>query len=149
VRLLNDDILKLDNQLCFALYSCSKEIIKKYTPILNQFGITYTQYIALLALWEEDNIMVKDLGAKLYLGSNTLTPVLKKLEELGLVTRTRHKDDERNVYIKLTMKGIDMKKQAIVIPQEAFCHTGLSIEELRNIRESLKLLLGNLLNDGN
>ncbi|MCT4607508.1 MAG: MarR family transcriptional regulator [Marinisporobacter sp.] len=142
---MKDDILKLDNQLCFALYACSKEIIRLYKPLLNEFGITYTQYITLLVLWEEDNMVVKDLGAKLLLGSNTLTPVLKKLESIGLVERVRNKKDERNVYIKLTKKGIEMKEKAISIPQNAFCQTGLSLEELTHLRSQLKNLLKSLM----
>ncbi|MCT4592875.1 MAG: MarR family transcriptional regulator [Anaeromicrobium sp.] len=143
---MKDDILKLDNQLCFALYACSKEIIRLYKPILDEFGITYTQYITLLALWEEDNVIVKDLGSKLLLRSNTLTPVLKKLENMDLIERIRDKNDERNVYIKLTKKGAEMKEKAIIIPQNAFCQTGLDLEELRHLRSHLKKLLENMIN---
>ncbi|MCT4509093.1 MAG: MarR family transcriptional regulator [Tepidibacter sp.] len=142
---MEDSILKLENQLCFALYACSKEIIRLYKPILDEFGITYTQYITLLALWEEDNIAVKDIGSKLLLRSNTLTPVLKKLEGIGLIERVRNKNDERNVYIKLTNKGLEMKEKAVIIPQNAFCQTGLSLEELKHLRGHLKKLLDNLI----
>jgi DNA-binding MarR family transcriptional regulator len=136
--------LRLENQLCFALYACSKEVIKCYTPLLDELGITYTQYITMLALWEEDNIVVKELGNKLMLKSNTLTPLLKKLEKINLVQRIRDTNDERNVYIKLTKKGVEMKEKALQIPEKVFNKTGLSIDELIHLRESLKNLLVNL-----
>jgi len=116
-----DELLKLDNQLCFALYVCSKEIIKKYKPILDPLGLTYTSYITLLALWEEDNINVKDLGKKLYLDSGTLTPILKKLEAVSLVHRKRSEADERNVYISLTKEGKALKEKAATVPKELIC----------------------------
>ncbi|MDF2677854.1 MAG: hypothetical protein K0Q97_2188 [Bacillota bacterium] len=116
-----DDFLKLDNQLCFSLYVCSKEIIKKYKPLLDPLGLTYTSYITLLALWEEDNINVKDLGKKLYLDSGTLTPILKKLEAANLVTRTRCVTDERNVNISLTKEGMELKEKALSVPNELIC----------------------------
>ncbi|MDF2819574.1 MAG: hypothetical protein K0R15_15 [Clostridiales bacterium] len=116
-----DELLKLDNQICFALYVCSKEIIRKYKPLLDPLGLTYTSYITFLALWEEDNINVKDLGKKLYLDSGTLTPILKKLESAGLVLRNRLKSDERNVTISLTEKGVALKEKAASIPKELIC----------------------------
>ena len=97
--------LALDNQLCFALYVCSKEIIRKYNPLLEPLGLTYTAYITLLCLWEKDNVPVKELGNRLFLDSGTLTPLLKKMETQGLVTRTRNEKDERTVYIQLTKEG--------------------------------------------
>lgn len=115
------ELLKLDNQLCFALYVCSKEIIKKYKPLLEPLGLTYTSYITLLALWEEDNINVKDLGNKLYLDSGTLTPILKKLELANLVKRTRSCTDERNVFLSLTKEGQDLKEKALSVPKELVC----------------------------
>lgn len=116
-----NDLLKLDNQLCFALYVCSKEIIKKYKPILDPLGLTYTSYITLLALWEEEHINVKELGKKLYLDSGTLTPILKKLESANLVERKRSESDERNVYISLTKEGLSLKETATSIPNELVC----------------------------
>ncbi|MDP4145129.1 MAG: MarR family transcriptional regulator [Bacillota bacterium] len=138
---MNYDILKLDNQLCFALYACSREINKLYKPFLDKLGITYTQYVTLLVLWEQDNITVKELGAKLHLDSGTLTPLLKKLETQDIVQRIRDKEDERNVYVRLTSKGADMKNQAVEIPTRVFCSTGLSIDEAAQLKEKLKLLL--------
>lgn len=114
----DSELQKLDNQLCFSLYVCSKEVIKKYKPLLDPLGLTYTGYITLLALWEEDNINVKDLGKRLYLDSGTLTPVLKKLEKLGYIERTRNREDERNLIIKLTPLGRSLKKEAVCVPKD-------------------------------
>ena len=144
MTILDLEILKLDNQLCFALYACSREINKRYKPHLDTLGITYTQYVTLLVLWEKDNLTVKELGFKLHLDSGTLTPLLKKLESMDIITRLRDKEDERNVYIKLTEKGFEMKKEALQIPNKVFCETGLSLEEAISLRESLKHLLVNL-----
>jgi DNA-binding MarR family transcriptional regulator len=115
------ELLMLDNQLCFSLYVCSKEIIKKYKPLLDPFGLTYTGYIIMLALWEEDNVTVKDLGKRLYLDSGTLTPMLKKLEAQNYIKRIRSSSDERNVFIQLNQKGRDLKKEAIKIPENLIC----------------------------
>lgn len=112
----NFEKMKLDNQLCFAFYVCSKEIIRKYKALLDPFNLTYTHYITLLALWEEDNVTVKDLGKKLYLDSGTLTPLLKKLENNGYILRERSLHDERNVYIKLTKEGWKLRDKMIDIP---------------------------------
>jgi DNA-binding MarR family transcriptional regulator len=116
-----NDLLMLDNQLCFSLYVCSKEIIKKYKPLLDPYGLTYTGYIIMLALWEEDNITVKDLGKRLYLDSGTLTPMLKKLEAQNYIKRIRSSSDERNVFIQLNQKGKDLKTEAIKIPENLIC----------------------------
>ena len=111
-----DEALKLDNQLCFPLYACSKEIVRRYTPFLNELGITYTQYIALMALWARDGVTVGELGARLYLDSGTLTPLLKKMEAGGLVARQRDAADERRVIVTLTKQGRDLKKKAQSVP---------------------------------
>lgn len=116
-----DELLNLDNQLCFALYVCSKEIIKKYKPLLAPLGLTYTGYITLMALWKTDNISVTELGKKLYLDSGTLTPLLKKLESAGFVMRKRSLTDERNVYISLTPQGIALKEKAATVPRDMAC----------------------------
>ncbi|MDF2587333.1 MAG: hypothetical protein K0S41_1174 [Anaerocolumna sp.] len=131
-----DETLKLDNQLCFALYVCSKEIIRKYKPILDPLGLTYTGYITLLALWEEDNITVKDLGKRLYLDSGTLTPLLKKLEASGYIERERSSTDERNVVIRLTKKGLQLKLEAYHVPKDLICSTNF------DAANSLQLLAG-------
>ena len=106
------EALKLDNQVCFPLYACSKEIVRAYTPFLKKLDITYTQYITMLVLWEEKQVYVKDLGKKLYLDSGTLTPVLKKLEHKGLVKRDRCKSDERNLCVTLTAEGERLKEES-------------------------------------
>ncbi len=114
----DDDILKLDNQLCFALYVSSREIIKKYKPLLDPLGLTYTGYITMLALWEKDDVTIKSLGKKLHLDSGTLTPLLKKLESNGLLVRERRSEDERNVYITLTDQGHALKKDSANVPRQ-------------------------------
>jgi len=144
---MSDELLKLDNQLCFALYACSREITKLYKPYLDKINLTYTQYITLLVLWENDNITVKELGKKLHLDSGTLTPLLKKLENMKFVKRVRDTEDERNVYISLTDEGLQLKEQAKDIPLKLFCSTGLAPEEALSLKEKLKDLLISLSND--
>ncbi len=112
------DPLKLENQLCFPLYACSREIIKKYRPLLEKLDLTYTQYIAMMVLWEQRKLSVKELGKKLYLDSGTLTPVLKSLEAKGFVSRNRSTEDERVLMVEITKKGDALKEKAISIPQE-------------------------------
>ncbi len=135
------DMLKLDNQLCFALYACSREVTKHYKPELDKIGITYTQYVTLMVLWEKDNITVKELGTKLRLDSGTLTPLLKKLETKGLVTRTRDIKDERNVYVSLTEDGFNLKDKALEIPQKMSCIPDHSIKELMALKDEITKLL--------
>ena len=122
--------LKLQNQLCFALYACSKEITKAYKPFLDQVGLTYTQYITLLVLWENDNITIKELGENLLLDSGTLTPLLKKLDHMGLISRKRDESDERNVILSLTEKGIEMKMHCEHIPDQILSKVNYDINEL-------------------
>lgn len=138
------DNLKLENQLCFPLYACSKEIIKKYKPFLDPLGLTYTQYITLMVLWEENNITIKTLGERLYLDSGTLTPLLKKMESQGLVTRERSPKDERNVYIKLTERGIALRDQAVEVPKQMGNCLALPKEELVALKNSLNKILKHL-----
>ena len=123
------DCLKLENQLCFPLYVCSKEIIKKYNTILNNYGLTYTQYITMMVLWEHKEINVKDLGNCLYLDSGTLTPLLKKLENSGYISRKRSSEDERNLIISITKKGENIKKDLVKIPEEIGKCINLNPEE--------------------
>ncbi|SUY48366.1 transcriptional regulator [Clostridium putrefaciens] len=138
---MNEDILNLDNQLCFSIYACSKEIIRLYRPFLEKLGLTYTQYIALLALWEKDKVTVKQLGNRLYLDSGTLTPLLKKMEENGLLLRERQKDDERKVLITLTKAGVDLKQKALELPKSILCSTNLDTNKSIELREDIKSLL--------
>lgn len=120
----DDQLMSLDNQLCFSLYVCSKEVIRKYKPLLEPYDLTYTGYITLMALWDKDGVNVKELGKRLYLDSGTLTPLLKKLESQGYVTRERDPKDERNIIIKLTDKGRDIKTEAVCVPKELMSEVG-------------------------
>ncbi|MBQ3106421.1 MAG: MarR family transcriptional regulator [Eggerthellaceae bacterium] len=108
--------LKIENQICFPLYVCSKEVVRRYKPFLDQLDLTYTQYITMLALWEKGQASVNELGERLYLDSGTLTPLLKKLETKGYVARTRCSTDERKVIISLTEKGAELKERALEVP---------------------------------
>ena len=110
--------LKLENQLCFPLYACSREVIKKYRPFLDAIGLTYTQYVAMMVFWEEDSVSVKELGKRLYLDSGTLTPVLKSLEQKGFITRRRSAEDERVLIAALTPAGRAMQPAAAEIPRQ-------------------------------
>lgn len=136
------DCLKISNQLCFPLYACSKEIVKRYKPYLDPIDLTYTQYITMMVVWEEKEITVKALGDKLYLDSGTLTPVLKKLEQKGYVKRSRSKDDERNLIITLTDEGLELKKQACEIPAKMGQCVKLSPEETEQLYSLLYKVLG-------
>lgn len=136
--------LALDNQLCFALYVCSKEIIRKYTPLLEPLGLTYTAYIVLLCLWEKDNVPVKELGNRLFLDSGTLTPLLKKMEGQGLVKRTRSGQDERTVFITLTENGKAMKEKCICIPQQMMCQNIIDMKKAAPLLQTLHLIMQNM-----
>ena len=109
-------MLLLDNQLCFALYSTSLAMTKLYKPLLDEMGLTYPQYLAMLVLWERDGLMVSELGDRLYLDSGTLTPLLKRLEASGYISRIRAVEDERRVYVTLTSSGRKLKSRAAKIP---------------------------------
>ena len=110
------EALRLDNQLCFPLYACAKEIVRRYKPFLDEIDLTYTQYIVMMVLWEEREINVKELGSRLYLDSGTLTPVLKRLEQKGLITRQRGDKDERVLTVSITKEGDELKDKAVEIP---------------------------------
>lgn len=135
-----EDPLVLDNQLCFALYSASLQMTKLYKPLLEKLGLTYPQYVTMLSLWETDGVTVGALGERLFLDSGTLTPLLKRLEAAGLVTRTRNADDERQVLIRLTAKGRGLKQKAQCIPQEIGAKGGLTVQEFLTLRKTLKKL---------
>lgn len=138
------DPLKLENQLCFPLYACSKEIIRRYKPFLDPLDLTYTQYIALMVLWEKKSISVKALGDCLYLDSGTMTPVLKKLECKGYITRTRSTEDERSVVIELTEKGESLKTEAMNVPGQLAGCVKLDANEAAELHRLLYKVLGNL-----
>ena len=135
------EALKLSKQLCFPLYACSREMIKLYKPYLDELGLTYTQYITLMVLWEHKAMTVKALGQELYLDSGTLTPLLKKLEEKGLVTRRRSDLDERNLIVTITEKGEAMRDQALHIPAEMTKCINLPKEDIRDLYRMLHQLL--------
>lgn len=137
------DCLKLENQLCFPLYVCSKEVIKKYKPYLDEFDLTYTQYIALMVLWEEHDINVKSLGQKLFLDSGTLTPLLKKLETKGYVVRKRSDSDERNLIISITKKGENLKNKLKDIPSKVGSCINLDEREALELYKLLYKILNN------
>lgn len=140
----NDDLLKLDNQLCFALYVASKEIIRMYKPLLDPLGLTYTSYIAMLVLWEKDEITIKALGERLSLDTGTLTPLLKKMEADGLLKRRRSPLDERQVYIFLTDKGKQLKKPALEVPKQMICALPSDLKSSGNLLMDLQSLIGAL-----
>ena len=135
------ECLKLSKQLCFPLYACSREMIKLYKPFLDELGLTYTQYITLMVLWEHKAMTVKALGQELYLDSGTLTPLLKKLEEKGLVTRRRSDLDERNLIVTITELGESMRDQALHIPEEITKCINLPREDIRDLYRMLHQLL--------
>ena len=137
------DDLKLENQLCFPLYAASREVVKQYTPYLKPLGLTYTQYITLMVLWQEKKLRVGDLGHKLFLDTGTLTPLLKKMEEAGLVCRTRSAHDERVVEVEITRKGRALREQLKDIPKQVGTCVKLSKEDARILyRELYKMLEG-------
>ena len=131
------DVLKLEYQLCFPLYACSREMIKEYKPFLDELGLTYTQYITMLVLWEKKSINVKALGDQLYLDSGTLTPLLKKLEAKGLVTRKRSCEDERNLIVSITEEGEKLKETAVTVPENVVKCVNLSQSECKALYDSL------------
>ncbi|GAB6006027.1 MarR family transcriptional regulator [Geobacillus vulcani] len=137
----NDHALRLDHQLCFAIYACSRELTKLYRPFLEEIGITYPQYLVLLVLWEQGETTMKELGKRLYLDSGTLTPMLKRMEENGLVQRLRSPEDERVVRIVLTEQGEKIKQKAQCIPEEIVKRVGLSNQEWSELLMLLRSLL--------
>ena len=138
------DSLKLKNQLCFPIYLCSKEIIRKYTPLLNELNLTYTQYIVMMYFWEVEESNLKDLGKTLMLDSSTLTPLLKKLELKGYIERKRNLNDERNLVIKLTKDGIGLRNKAIDIPSKMGKCVNLSDSEAKTLYSLIYKVLLNV-----
>ena len=138
------EMLKLENQLCFPLYAASRAIIRQYTPYLSRLDLTYTQYIALMALWQEGTLSVKELGKRLYLDSGTLTPLLKAMEQKGLVQRQRSETDERSVLVTLTEKGWNLREQACSVPAAVGSCIHLDSEQAGQLYSLLYELLGNI-----
>ena len=137
------DALKLENQLCFPLYACAREVIKKYTPLLKNLDLTYTQYIAMLVLWDKKTISVTELGKLLFLDSGTLTPVLKSLEAKGLVRRSRSTADERVLIVQLTDNGEALKDKAVCVPEKVGSCIALEPDEAKEMYRLLYKLLDN------
>ncbi len=135
-----DELLKLDNQFCFALYAASRAVVSAYRPLLEALSLTYPQYLVMLVLWEQDDIGVKELGSRLRLDSGTLSPLLKRLEANGLLQRTRRQDDERAIAIRLSPAGLALKARAYAVPISLACQPGLDVNMLISLREQLKEL---------
>ena len=138
------DVLKLENQLCFPLYAASRELIKRYKPFLDPLGLTYTQFIVMMALWDCRKMSVKELGEKLFLDSGTLTPLLKKLEAQGYITRLRSDEDERVLIVETTPKGRRLREKAVDVPQQVTCCLKLKADETQQLYTLLYKLLGTI-----
>lgn len=136
--------LDLDQQLCFALYNASRAMTAAYRPLLEPLGLTYPQYIAMLALWQRDHVSVRELGEALQLDSGTLTPLLKRLAQAGLVSRSRRRSDEREVEIALTPEGRALRRRAAAIPERMLCQTGLKPAHFIRLRDQLDALAARL-----
>lgn len=141
---LPDFPLELDQQLCFALYSTSLAMTKAYKPLLENLGLTYPQYLAMLVLWESDDLTVKEIATRLSLDSATMTPLLKRLEAQGYVERVRGVDDERQVHIRLTDAGRSLKQSARAIPAEIYCASGKDVDAMLRLRSDLVRLRASL-----
>ena len=135
------EALRLENQLCFPLYACSRETIKLYKPFLDEIDLTYTQYIAMMVLWEKESVTVKELGEALYLDSGTLTPLLKKMEAKGLIRRRRSEQDERSLIVSLTEEGTALRERALDVPHQMASCVRLEPEEAQELCRLLYTLL--------
>lgn len=144
---MNQDIyacIRLENQLCFPLYACAKEIVRKYREPLDKLHLTYTQYIVMMVLWEHGSLREKEIGKHVHLDSGTLTPLLKRLEKQGFIERNRQEEDERNLLISLTKQGEALKDQAIKVPYEMGGCIDLPVEELLQLKYLLDKALVNI-----
>ncbi|WP_027580996.1 MarR family transcriptional regulator [Bradyrhizobium sp. Ai1a-2] len=135
-----DQPLRLDNQICFAIYSAAHAFNRVYKPLLDRLGLTYPQYLVMLVLWEKDGVPLKDIGERLFLDSGTLTPLLKRLEAAQLIKRTRSKEDERQVLIALTPQGQGLKEQARTVPHQVLAASACSIPELSAMKSEIAAL---------
>lgn len=135
------DCLKLDNQLCFPLYVCAKEVVRQYKPFLDEIDLTYTQYITMMVMWEQKELSVKELGEYLYLDSGTLTPVLKTLEKKGYIARRRSDEDERSLIVSLTESGILLRDKAVLIPGKMAKCVSLSPEDAAELYRILHTMM--------
>jgi MarR family transcriptional regulator, organic hydroperoxide resistance regulator len=136
---------RLEQQVCFAIYSAMHAVNKAYMPLLEKIALTYPQYIAMLVLWESDDVTVKELGERLFLDSGTLTPLLKRLEGMGLVRRARDPSDERKVRLSLTDKGKELRRDALTIPGQIAAAMGRPADDLKAVRKELRRIRNSLL----
>ncbi len=136
------DVLKIENQLCFPLYAGAKEVVRKYKPYLDPIDLTYTQYIVMMVLWEYGQMNVKELGERLYLDSGTLTPLLKKLEKKGFISRTRSDQDERSLNVAVTEEGMKLREKAVEVPAAVGSCIDLAPDEISVMYSLLYKLLG-------
>lgn len=135
---------RLDNQLCFALYAASKAMTQAYRGFLEPFGITYPQYLVFMVLWEQDGIPLKRLGERLYLDSGTLTPLVKRLEKEGFLTRDRAKEDEREIRVRLSSKGRKLQQKMAAVPGAMLCQAKVDMADIERLRGDLKWILQKL-----
>lgn len=138
------DALKLENQLCFPLYVCAKEVVKAYKPYLDKLDLTYTQYITMMAMWEHKELLVKELGGYLYLDSGTLTPLLKRLEEKGYVSRKRSEKDERDMVVTITEEGKKLKRKAADVPEKLSACVSIDPQKAGELYAILYEIIGKL-----
>ena len=138
------DSLKLENQICFPLYVCAKEIVKAYKPYLDELDLTYTQYITMMVMWEHRELRVKEIGKCLFLDSSTLTPLLKRLEEKGYVTRRRSAEDERDLIVTITDSGEALKERAVTVPERLSACVALDPQQAQALYALLYEVLGKL-----
>ncbi|MCR5216623.1 MAG: MarR family transcriptional regulator [Lachnospiraceae bacterium] len=137
------DCLKLDNQLCFALYACSKDVVRRYKPFLDELDLTYTQYIAMMVMWEHKKLTVKQMGEYLYLDSGTLTPLLKTLEKKGFVERNRSREDERSLVVSVTEEGLQLRERAISVPEKMAGCVNLDAQDAQVLYKLLHKMMEN------
>ncbi|KEQ23820.1 MarR family winged helix-turn-helix transcriptional regulator [Paenibacillus tyrfis] len=140
----HNEYLKLDNQLCFSLYACSRAISRMYRPLLDELGLTYPQYLVLLVLWEKEESTVKELSEILDLDSGTLTPMLKRMEAAGLVQRKRSSEDERVVIVRIADKGLALQHKAVCIPQTLFASSGMTLEQMAELNRQVKAMMAHI-----
>lgn len=135
------DKIKLENQICFPLYALSREVVKLYKPILDKFDLTYTQYVTMLVIWEEEKIQFKELGRRLYLDSGTLTPVVNKLIAMGVIIKYRNKEDDRIVTVELTDKGRELREDILEVPEKMACNITAKHEDVIMLKKYLDKVL--------
>ncbi len=141
------DSLKLENQICFPLYAASKEVVRQYKPFLDELDLTYTQYIAMMVLWDKRRVSVKELGEMVFLDSGTLTPLLKKLEAKGYLTRSRSHEDERNLDVEVTEKGLELRDKALSVPANMSKCIKIDKDEALKLYQTLYKILNGFENE--